>query len=227
MPFLLAGSALATIGAGLLYTLDVGSPSSHWIGYQALAGIGIGLSIQVPIIANQSFVKVSEISSITAVTLCKYIVFSISWPTRYPMTNDSFSLPNDRRRLLRISRPNSFQQSTASTSPRPCPWRQSRSGSSNRCNPVASRIFARRAPWHRARLHGWSEADVRIGNRVCGTRGAYFVVCEVAECQTQGPGCGCMIIIAPSGENQRFLKGVFVTALCDRGLLPGGRTIDF
>ncbi|KAL2056622.1 hypothetical protein ABVK25_003016 [Lepraria finkii] len=69
VPFLLAGSSLATIGAGLIYTLDIGSPSSHWIGYQALAGIGIGLSIQVPIIANQAFVSMSEISSITAITL--------------------------------------------------------------------------------------------------------------------------------------------------------------
>ena len=72
VPFLLAGGSIATIGAGLLYTLDIGSPSSHWIGYQALAGIGVGLAIQVPIIANQAFVKVSEISSVTAVTLCKY-----------------------------------------------------------------------------------------------------------------------------------------------------------
>ena len=69
VPFLLGGSALATIGAGLLYTLDIGSPSSHWIGYQALTGIGIGLSIQVPIIANQAFVKVSQISEVTAITL--------------------------------------------------------------------------------------------------------------------------------------------------------------
>lgn len=74
VPFLLAGSAIATIGAGLLYTLNIGSPSSHWIGYQALTGIGIGLSIQVPIIANQAFVKPSEISSVTAVTLCKSII---------------------------------------------------------------------------------------------------------------------------------------------------------
>lgn len=87
VPFLLAGSAIATIGAGLLYTLDIGSPSSHWIGYQALAGIGIGLSIQVPIIANQAFVKVSEISSITAVTLCMYIVIYMLLLTRNPMTN--------------------------------------------------------------------------------------------------------------------------------------------
>lgn len=69
VPFLLAGGAIATIGTGLLYTLDIGSPSSHWIGYQALAGIGVGLSIQVPIIANQAFVEVSEMSSVTAVTL--------------------------------------------------------------------------------------------------------------------------------------------------------------
>ncbi|KAL9063993.1 MAG: hypothetical protein Q9161_009151 [Pseudevernia consocians] len=69
VPFLFAGGAIATIGAGLIYTLDIGSPSSHWIGYQILVGIGIGLSVQVPIIANQAFVNVSEISSVTAVTL--------------------------------------------------------------------------------------------------------------------------------------------------------------
>ena len=69
VPFLLVGSALATIGVGLIYTLDIGTPSSHWIGYQALAGIGIGIAIQVPIIANQAFVEMTEISSVTAITL--------------------------------------------------------------------------------------------------------------------------------------------------------------
>ena len=69
VPFLLVGSVLATVGAGLLYTLDIGTSSSHWIGYQALSGIGIGISIQVPMIANQSFVKMTQISSVTAITL--------------------------------------------------------------------------------------------------------------------------------------------------------------
>lgn len=69
VPFLIGGSLLATIGAGLIYTLDIGTSSAHWIGYQTLAGIGIGLSIQVPIIANQAFVEMSEISSVTAITL--------------------------------------------------------------------------------------------------------------------------------------------------------------
>ena len=69
IPYLLIGSMLTTIGLGLIYTLDIGTPSSHWIGYQALAGIGIGISFQVPMIANQAFVKMSEISSVTAITL--------------------------------------------------------------------------------------------------------------------------------------------------------------
>ena len=69
VPLLFLGSVLATIGAGLIYTLDIGSSSAHWIGYQVLTGIGIGISVQVPIIANQAFVKMSEISSVTAITL--------------------------------------------------------------------------------------------------------------------------------------------------------------
>ena len=71
VPFLFAGAIVATIGTGLIYTLDIGSPSGQWIGYQALAGIGVGLSIQVPIIANQAFVTMTEISSVTAITLCE------------------------------------------------------------------------------------------------------------------------------------------------------------
>lgn len=71
VPFLVGGSVLATIGTGLIYTLNIGSSSSKWIGYQALAGIGLGFAFQVPMIANQAFVKMSEISSVTAVTLCK------------------------------------------------------------------------------------------------------------------------------------------------------------
>lgn len=80
VPFLLIGSIITTIGTGLIYTLDIGSSSSKWIGYQALAGIGIGLAFQVPMIANQAFVEMSEISSVTAVTLCKLLHLTSSNP---------------------------------------------------------------------------------------------------------------------------------------------------
>ncbi|KAH6684655.1 MFS gliotoxin efflux transporter glia [Halenospora varia] len=69
MPFLVGGAALTTIGAGLLFTMDIGSNPAQWIGYQALAGIGIGLSIQVPIICAQAVVAPSDISSATAMIL--------------------------------------------------------------------------------------------------------------------------------------------------------------
>ncbi|KAH6682863.1 putative HC-toxin efflux carrier [Halenospora varia] len=69
IPWLLVGGILATIGSGLLYTLEVNSSSSQWIGYQVLAGLGIGGAFQVPIIAAQSIVLPSDLSSVTAMVL--------------------------------------------------------------------------------------------------------------------------------------------------------------
>ena len=71
MHFLLIGGAMTTISAGLLSTLTVWSNPPQWIGYQALAGIGIGLCIQVPMISAQAVVAPSDISSTTAMILCK------------------------------------------------------------------------------------------------------------------------------------------------------------
>lgn len=47
------GSAVFTIGSGMLYTLKVDSPSARWIGYQILAGVGAGASVQIPFVAVQ------------------------------------------------------------------------------------------------------------------------------------------------------------------------------
>jgi MFS transporter, DHA2 family, glioxin efflux transporter len=69
VPIMLVGGVLATIGSGLIFTLDIGSPSSKWIGYQVLAGLGIGISIQVPIITAQATSDPSDLSSATAMIL--------------------------------------------------------------------------------------------------------------------------------------------------------------
>jgi hypothetical protein len=69
VPFMVAGSIMSTIGAGLLYTLNTHSSSAHWIGYQALTGLGIGLALQVPIIAAQATVTAADLSSVTAMIL--------------------------------------------------------------------------------------------------------------------------------------------------------------
>ncbi|TEA19417.1 putative efflux pump gsfJ [Colletotrichum sidae] len=68
-PILVASAAIATIGAGLLYTLDIGTGSDKWIGYQVLAGLAWGAGFQVPIIAVQGTVGESDLASATAVLL--------------------------------------------------------------------------------------------------------------------------------------------------------------
>lgn len=52
-PFMWLGAALFTVGAGLLYSLQVSSYAGKWIGYQLLTGIGAGASVQIPFIAVQ------------------------------------------------------------------------------------------------------------------------------------------------------------------------------
>lgn len=52
-PFIIGGTAVFTVGSGLIYMLQVDSSSGRWIGYQILAGFGSGCSIQLPFIAVQ------------------------------------------------------------------------------------------------------------------------------------------------------------------------------
>ncbi|KAI8623344.1 MFS general substrate transporter [Xylariaceae sp. FL1651] len=53
-PFASFGSATFTIGAGLMYTLQVKTAQPKWVGYQVLAGGGAGAAFQMPLLAVQS-----------------------------------------------------------------------------------------------------------------------------------------------------------------------------
>jgi MFS transporter, DHA2 family, glioxin efflux transporter len=68
-PLMVISSVIGTVGCGLIYTLNLHSSPGAWIGYQALAGMGIGFGFQIPIIANQASVAMSDLSSASAVTL--------------------------------------------------------------------------------------------------------------------------------------------------------------
>lgn len=48
------GSAVFVVGSALLYTLQVDSGSAQWIGYQVVAGFGVGCMVQCPFIAMQA-----------------------------------------------------------------------------------------------------------------------------------------------------------------------------
>ncbi|PSN75202.1 MFS general substrate transporter [Corynespora cassiicola Philippines] len=59
---------LATIGTGLLYSLDVNTPTAKWVGYQILGGVGWG-AFQVPVIMSQAGTATEDISSVTSMVL--------------------------------------------------------------------------------------------------------------------------------------------------------------
>ncbi|KAF1937163.1 MFS multidrug transporter [Clathrospora elynae] len=66
---LLLGSVLIMIGAGLMLKLDIGSPSSAWIGYQVIIGIGSGMVLQTPILVSQGVVDKTDMSNVAAIML--------------------------------------------------------------------------------------------------------------------------------------------------------------
>jgi hypothetical protein len=61
MPFVILGTAIFIIGAGLLTTLEVHTGPAKWIGYQILAGAGIGMAFQQPMIAAQTVLTLDDI----------------------------------------------------------------------------------------------------------------------------------------------------------------------
>ncbi|RXG41869.1 hypothetical protein VDGE_08061 [Verticillium dahliae] len=73
-PILVVSAAVSTVAAGLIYTLDIGSGSGEWIGYQALAGLSWGASFQIPMIAVQGTSTPEDLASKTAILLFFQII---------------------------------------------------------------------------------------------------------------------------------------------------------
>jgi hypothetical protein len=70
VPLMYIGSMILTVGSALLYTLSIDSNVGEWLGYQLVAGLGLGLGIQVPFIAVQVVVSSDDMP-----TACALIVF--------------------------------------------------------------------------------------------------------------------------------------------------------
>jgi hypothetical protein len=69
MPFVYVSSIMMSIGAGLLTTFMVHTPTREWIGYQIIFGIGVGCGFQQAIIAAQAVLPVADIPSGTTAVL--------------------------------------------------------------------------------------------------------------------------------------------------------------
>jgi MFS family permease len=68
-PWLLLGALLATAGNSRIYTLDASTPTRQWIGYELITATGIGLALQIPMIANQALVPAGDMPAATSLTL--------------------------------------------------------------------------------------------------------------------------------------------------------------
>ncbi|EHK22068.1 uncharacterized protein TRIVIDRAFT_216146 [Trichoderma virens Gv29-8] len=69
LPFLAPGAALCAVGGGLIYTMDINTPTAKWAGYQLLAGSMTGFVSQIPIMANTAIVDMADMGSTSAMTL--------------------------------------------------------------------------------------------------------------------------------------------------------------
>ncbi|KID81332.1 DHA14-like major facilitator [Metarhizium guizhouense ARSEF 977] len=65
-PFMIAASAITSIAIGLMTTFTPESAANKWIGYQAMAGIGIGFGIQQPLVVVQTVLPLSDVPIGTA-----------------------------------------------------------------------------------------------------------------------------------------------------------------
>ncbi|GAP91503.1 putative DHA14-like major facilitator [Rosellinia necatrix] len=66
-PFMILGTVLAAIGGGLLTTWTPDTGSGTWIGYQIIFGVGVGLSLQQPLIAVQTVLDIKDVPVGTSV----------------------------------------------------------------------------------------------------------------------------------------------------------------
>lgn len=66
---MILGSAIFTIGAGLLYTLRVDSSTGKWVGYQLLCGFGAGAGVQIPFISVQVVLNSKDMPTGNAIAI--------------------------------------------------------------------------------------------------------------------------------------------------------------
>jgi MFS family permease len=69
---LFIGSMLATVAMGLIYTLDIGTSTGKWVGYQLFVGAALAFAIMHGLTIAQANVGPEDLSAVTANVLCTY-----------------------------------------------------------------------------------------------------------------------------------------------------------
>ena len=69
MPFMLVGNAIMCVGTGLLTMLKPDTTNAEWIGYQIPYGFGLGITLQVPLVASQTVLPLEDVPTGTSVLI--------------------------------------------------------------------------------------------------------------------------------------------------------------
>jgi len=62
-PLVITATVLASVGAGMLFTLESEMPMLEWIGYLALYGLGLGMGGQLAIVGAQLAVSPADVAN--------------------------------------------------------------------------------------------------------------------------------------------------------------------
>ncbi|CAJ0553020.1 Ff.00g115320.m01.CDS01 [Fusarium sp. VM40] len=65
-PFMIAGSLIMAVGAGLLLLFKVDTPIAMWLGFQIIFGAGAGIGLELPNIAVQTVLSENDMSAGTS-----------------------------------------------------------------------------------------------------------------------------------------------------------------
>lgn len=77
--FLLLGTALMCIATGLFSTFTVTTSHTHWIPYQVLQGLGVGMTLSMPYVATQAVLKPADIPIGTSLIQCTQFLGAAIW----------------------------------------------------------------------------------------------------------------------------------------------------
>ncbi|KAI3326696.1 MFS general substrate transporter [Xylariaceae sp. AK1471] len=99
-PWLIVGPALTAVGSGLFLLFDVDTDTGKWIGYQIVAGVGIGCCLSVPIIVAQRAVEHKNISIATST-----VIFGQSIGGAYAVTSANALFANELLQAIRDNVP--------------------------------------------------------------------------------------------------------------------------
>jgi hypothetical protein len=69
VPYMIAGTVIASVGAGLLTTIDDAIPTTKWAAYLVITGIGIGMAFQLPYTAVQAVLDPADVATGNAIAV--------------------------------------------------------------------------------------------------------------------------------------------------------------